>query len=196
LRKQAESHLTKAAKLDWRCEADAHCQTARVRLDSAAQLLVDGLLTPVWNHKPPTGESAAVIDRTEDFVAGQSVGYIGYFFTHVRNLLFFATGGLVLLLLTVPSYPFQPPRLLNLFIWVLVLGAVAGVVGVVLQMNRTEVLTNLTGAKQKDLAFDRTLLSPLLRFGALPLFSLIATQFPGIGESLFSWIDPLIRAMK
>jgi hypothetical protein len=132
----------------------------------------------------------------EDFVAIQVVTYFGQVFRHVRNWLAFVTVGLLLLLLTVPSYPFQPQRLLNMFAWALVLLVVCGGLLVSVQMNRSEVLSRITGSTPNQLNFDRTLIRDVMVYGGVPLLSLIATQFPGIGQTLFFWIEPALRAVK
>jgi hypothetical protein len=31
---------------------------------------------------------------------------------------------------------------------------------------------------------------------AIPVFSLLAAQFPGINQFLFSWLEPALQAMK
>jgi hypothetical protein len=35
-----------------------------------------------------------------------------------------------------------------------------------------------------------------LSAGALPVFSLLASQFPSINQFLFSWLEPALQAMK
>jgi hypothetical protein len=167
------------------------------RIDDMAELLVKHLLSKAWKAAAvKSSDLAAWLVSAENFVAAQCVAYVGGAFVHVRNLIASATGGLLLLLLTVPSYPFQPEGLLNLFIWVMVLAAVGAVLVAILQMNRCSVLSEITGGTANEISFDRTLFSPLLKYGAVPLLSLFATQFPGIGETIFSWITPFLGSVK
>ncbi len=191
----AEGDLAAAGQVEQHRDANAPARLARVHIHGAAIALVKEALTPAWNTgaAPSGAEAAAWLAQAEAFVAAQSLVHIGYLFRHIRNLLSVATAGLLLLLLTVPSYPFQPQRLFNMYISILVLAGVVAVVVSFAQMNRNELLSKLTGTPMK---FDSTLLSPLLRYGALPLISLIATQFPGIGTAIFSWINPALQSMK
>ena len=143
-----------------------------------------------------TDPAKAWLLDAQGFVATQMVTYVGRVFAHIRNLLAFVTVGLLLLLLTVPSYPFQPQRLLNMFVWGLVLVVVSGALYVSVQMNRSEVLSRMTGTPPNQVTVNRTLIRDLAIYGGLPLLSLLATQFPAIGGSLFSWVEPALRAMK
>jgi hypothetical protein len=191
----AESQIARAAAAESRRGLRDAMGAARARLVGAAATLATDVLAPRWDAGSTGGDTAADawIAAAEDFVVGQVLAYIGYLFLHIRNLLASATVALVCLLLAVPSYPFEPQHLLNLFVGALVLLAVVAVLVALAQMNRSELLSTLTDSVLK---FDRTLFSPLLKFGALPLISLIATQFPVIGDTIFSWVGPALRAVK
>ncbi len=147
-------------------------------------------------HKPSGDPVTPWLAGAEGLVAIQVTTYLGQAFRHLRNFLGFVTVGLLLILLTVPSYPFQPQRLLTMFAWVLVLMIVTGALYVSVQMNRSQVLSYITGSKANALTFDRTFVLALITYGAIPVFSLLATFFPGIGDSLFSWIEPALRSVR
>ncbi len=36
----------------------------------------------------------------------------------------------------------------------------------------------------------------LLSYGALPVLTVLAAQFPAIGSFLFSWVQPLLQALR
>jgi hypothetical protein len=36
----------------------------------------------------------------------------------------------------------------------------------------------------------------LLSYGALPVLTVLAAQFPTIGSFLFSWVQPLLQALR
>jgi len=83
-----------------------------------------------------------------------------------------------------------------MFTWVQVLGVVSMVLIVSVQINRSETLSHITGSSPNQLTFNRTFMHELLVYGAVPLLSLIATQFPAIGNALFFWLEPALRALK
>jgi hypothetical protein len=36
----------------------------------------------------------------------------------------------------------------------------------------------------------------LISYGALPVLTVLAAQFPAIGSFLFSWVQPLLQALR
>ncbi|MBI1816669.1 MAG: hypothetical protein HYR72_16955 [Deltaproteobacteria bacterium] len=143
----------------------------------------------------PLGEVGEWLLDAEDFVAIQVVTFLTQTFVHLRNLMVLTTIGALLLLLTITAYPFQPQRLLLLFIWVVILTIVGGVVMVFVQMNRNEVLSRITHTKPNKVSFDASFLSSILTYGVLPVLTLLATMFPQIG-GLWSVLEPLTRVFK
>ena len=96
---------------------------------------------------------------------------------------------LLCLLCCLNAYPFQPNRLImwlcyGLTVWCLVMNLL-----LIVRFNRCEVLSRLSGTTPNRLTFDRTLLLPVITFVVIPLCSLLAVQFPGIGQMLFGWLD-------
>jgi len=100
----------------------------------------------------------------------------------------------VLALISVGSYPFLAGRL---FVWtmagVFVLFG-AGIMISFAQMSRDAILSRLSGtdAGKLDVSFYLRVFS----FGALPLLALLASQFPAVGHTLTSWLEPALNAMR
>jgi hypothetical protein len=61
-------------------------------------------------------------------------------------------------------------------------------------MHREVILSQLTSTKPGELGLDFWI--KFLSAGALPVFSLLASQFPSINQFLFSWLEPALQAMK
>jgi hypothetical protein len=131
----------------------------------------------------------------EDFIALRIAGYTSMILIHQRNLLTFVTAGALLMLLAITSYPFQPQRLLTIFLWTTILSVVAGSLLIFIQADRDEVLSRMAQTSPNRVTFDRTFITMVVTYGLLPLFGLLATQFPETW-GLFSWVEPVLRAFK
>jgi hypothetical protein len=131
----------------------------------------------------------------EDIVAIQVATFVSMIFVHLRNLLTFVTAGALLMLLAVTSYPFQPQRLLTIFMWMVILTSVIGSLTVFIQAGRDEVLSRIAKTSPNRVTFDRTFMSMVVTYGLLPLLGLLATELPEI-QGLFSWMEPVLRAFK
>lgn len=133
---------------------------------------------------------------SEDFLAIQVVTYINRLFPHLRNALLNVTIGFVLLLLALISYPFQPQRYLVLLSTMLLVVTGPTTMYVLAQMNRDEVLSRIAKSPPGKLTWDRAFISQVVIYGALPLLSLIATQFPEVRGAAFSWIETALKILK
>ena len=147
-----------------------------------AQALPDGL--SVW------------LRLGEEFIAMRVVAYIHRLFPYLRNTLLFLTGGLFVLLATLISYPFQPQRFLLLFMSALMLAGAALAVMIVVQMNRSEVLSRVAKSEPGKLTVDRHFLSRVIVYAVLPLLSLLASQFPQVRGFAFSWLETILKTLK
>jgi hypothetical protein len=129
----------------------------------------------------------------EEFVALRYVGLIHYETSQLKNLVMLLVSAFVLALASIGSYPFLGGRLL---IWTMAAVFVlfgAGVIASFAQMARDAILSRLSGtdAGKLDLSFYLRVLS----YGALPVLALLASQYPSVGRSLVSWLQPALNAM-
>jgi hypothetical protein len=108
----------------------------------------------------------------------------------------FVTLSIFLVLGALFTYPFQPQRFL--FILVLLLIMVTGplTVLILLQMNRDEVLSRIAKSEPGKVTWDRHFISQMVLYGVLPLFSVIASQFPEVRGAAFSWLESLLKTLK
>jgi hypothetical protein len=143
---------------------------------------------------PP--DTGAWLRLAEDYVATHVVIYLCHVFTYLRLFIGFVTIAILLVLLSVISYPFQPQRMLMLLAWSLMGGVTAGSVIVFVQLERDEVLSRISKTKPGKISWERSsFISHVVIYVALPLLGLIAAEFPSVGKVLFSWVGPALRIL-
>ncbi|HEY2819417.1 MAG TPA: hypothetical protein VGJ06_00140 [Candidatus Acidoferrum sp.] len=130
----------------------------------------------------------------EEYVALVYVNFLASVLLRLRTMVICAAGMYVFIVLSINTYPFEPHLALQSMA-VLLLIAMGVAVGVVYaQMHRDNILSRLTSSKPGELGWDFWL--KLLSAGAIPIFSLLASQFPSIRQFLFSWLEPALQAVK
>ncbi|GAC1639883.1 MAG: hypothetical protein NVS9B14_21210 [Candidatus Acidiferrum sp.] len=130
----------------------------------------------------------------EEYVALVYVNFLVSALLRMRTLIYCGVGMYVLLLCSVNVYPFEPhPILQGISIAMLfVLGLTVGYV--YSQMHRDAILSRLTDTSAGELGWDFWL--KFASAGAIPVFSLLASQFPAFNNILFSWLEPALQALK
>jgi len=112
----------------------------------------------------------------------------------MENLLVFLTAGFVLTLISLNSYPFQSEHVLSWFMAnVLILMGLA-ISFVLAGSERDPILSRMNGTTPGKIGKDFYM--NLLSYGALPVLTVLAAQFPAIGSFLFSWVQPLLQALR
>jgi hypothetical protein len=61
------------------------------------------------------------------------------------------------------------------------------------QMDKDAILSRLSDTEPGKL--DSAFYVRLVSYGALPLLTVLASQFPSIGRFLFSWVQPAIETL-
>jgi hypothetical protein len=135
------------------------------------------------------------LQMLEDFVAMQSVPFLCQFFAPLRNLTHCVVLSLLLLLLVVTSYPFQPQRLLLTFLLTLLVVAVGQIVVIYIQMDRDEVLSRISGTTPNKVTFDAHFISSILAYLA-PVVAVVLALFGELGGLIAAWLEPLARILK
>lgn len=166
--------------------------------------LICEVLKPLWDE-----ESAAVVSEdkrivttaisplrvlAEEYCALTYVNFLVTVLLRMRTMVICAIGMYVFLVISMNVYPFEPhPALQTLaIVLLLLLGAV--VAYVYAEMHREAILSRLTSTGTGELGWDFWL--KLASAGAIPVFSLLAVQFPAINQFLFSWLEPALQAVK
>ncbi|MGC1620513.1 MAG: hypothetical protein WA765_18630 [Candidatus Acidiferrum sp.] len=182
----------------------ARVEELQKEMAKTAAILMSGMLQPIWDEdetpavssderiaKPPLQSYRAI---AEEYVALVYVNFLVSVLLRIRTLVISAGGMYVFIVLSMNVYPFEPhPALQTLAVVLLVL--MGGAVGSVYAgMHRETILSHLTSTEPGELGLDFWI--KFASAGAIPVFSLLAAQFPSINQFLFSWLEPALQAMK
>ncbi len=177
---------------------------AQSALAATADSLVE-YLQPIWKRG-----GSSILDEAKDggnkhpdeqpplvyafeFVAMRYLAFIRYVMLQLRNLLTFLTLGFLAFAFALMSYPFQGERLTAWIITLVFSGITAVVVFVFAQMKMDPTLSRITNRDAGKLGFE--FFHRALAFGALPLLTVLASNFNGVGRLLFSWIEPALKTL-
>jgi hypothetical protein len=129
-----------------------------------------------------------------EYVALPYLFFIRVNLLQIHNLLFFVVGGFVLAVFSMASYPFQSPRVLG---WCMTVTAAVlgyGVARMFAQISKDSILSRITETEPGKL--DSAFYMKLAAAGALPVISLITSQFPSVSRFLLSWLQPTLESLK
>ena len=178
---------------DWR-------RTVRERTRAERRLSLVGrtvttLLRPAWRlpatDAPSRGkEKPDELDwfaLGEDFLTSRVAAFLSHVVPQLQNLVIFVTAGLLLMLLAVTAYPFEPKQLLLFFNTTVILVVVSTTLVVFIQMERETILSVLSDSEPGQISWNRDFLSRVAVYVILPIISLLGAQFPEVAQQLFSW---------
>jgi hypothetical protein len=134
------------------------------------------------------------IPVAEEFLALRYLSLIRAVLANIRYLMVFVSITFVLAIIAWNSYPFEPRQLID---WVFtgllaVLGL--GVTWVLAQIHRDAILSRIAKTKANELGADFYI--RIISFGALPLLTWLAYEFPGVGNTILKFLQPGIEVMK
>ena len=151
---------------------------------------------PEWKRREvPSGE-ALWARAAEEFIALRESAFIRIAFLHMKNLLGFVFFGFVLVLAAIGSYPFEPRQSVMALVWVVILTSVALIAWVFMEMERDPILSSIGKTEPGKVTLSLEFLGTLAVYVGLPLVTLIATQFPGIGDVVYSIFNPAMRSLS
>jgi hypothetical protein len=165
------------------------------------------VLSELWSRQlpdPPAGAPAAPAaagvvgfwrQKAEEYLATQVAGYAEWVVGHLRVLALFLLLSLLLTTVLLYSYPFQPQGLVRLLFTLILLITIGVIVYVSTQMNRNPLLSQIAGTAPGAVTWDAGFVGNLVTFGLVPLLTLLGSAFPGFRNFLFSWAEPLVRAL-
>ena len=133
--------------------------------------------------KKPAPDEALLILK-EEFVAFRYLMFIRQVFRDLRNLLGFIILGFILAVISLSSYTFQGHRWIGVASAIALLAIGTGVAVVLAGMDRDAILSRISSTKPDEVGV--TFYLRLAQFGALPLLTLLASQFPALNRFLFS----------
>ena len=149
-----------------------------------------GLRYPHVDGQP---EEDSLMVVAEEFVALRFVSFIRYVGVQLRNLLSLVTVFFILCVAAVRSYPFLAHRTIGWALTLIFIVLGAPVIMAFAQMDKDAILSRLSDTEPGKL--DRAFYVRVVSYGALPLITVLASQFPAIGRFLFSWVQPAIETL-
>jgi hypothetical protein len=138
--------------------------------------------------------SAERLRACEELIALLYTNFIIVVLIRIRTLIVSIGGMYIFLLLALSIYPFQPQLGIRFSLMMLLAGIVFVVGMVYAQMHRDTILSYITDTRPGELGADFWI--QIITFVALPLLSLVASQFPEIRSGLTTWIEPALKALK
>ncbi len=195
----SEAHLAASLQAEATGQWRKALRLRRTALESLATLskTLSSALEPYWHLAgsaiPPkleirTGEKKWQ-SLAEGFLVSRIVHLLALVFAQMQNLVYFVMVGLLLMLLAVITYPFQPSDLLLLYNWSIILAFVALTLIVFVQIDRDAVLSLLSGTTPGRVTWDRAFVFRILTYAFLPISALLGAQFPDVLRQAISWIS-------
>lgn len=145
-------------------------------------------------HAGPAEEEPTHIRLAEEFVAIRYVSLIRAVLVNVRHLMTFVTCAFVLSIVAWNSYPFQPREWIDAVFTILLLCMGSGIVWVLAQIHRDPILSRLTRTRANELGVDFYL--RIATFGGIPVLTWLAYQFPSIGNTILTYLQPSLQVVK
>jgi hypothetical protein len=130
----------------------------------------------------------------EEFVALLYLGYIRMVLLQIRTRIITATGMYILLLWALTSYPFLNHHSIIIGLTCLLIALATSVIWMYSQMHRDEILSRTTEGTPGKL--DTDFFTKILSMVGIPALTLIASQFPEVSNTIFSWLEPGLSSIK
>jgi hypothetical protein len=134
------------------------------------------------------------IHLAEELIVIRYVALIRAVLVNIRYLMLFVSAAFVLAIIAWNSYPLQPHRLIDWCFTLLFMSIGVGFVTVFAQMHRNPILSRITDTTPNKLG--SAFYIRIAAFGAVPVLTWLAYQFPQIGGSLFRLLQPGLQVMK
>jgi hypothetical protein len=113
----------------------------------------------------------------------------------LRNLMFWTSSGLFLLLLAISSYQFPNDDSLLRLGWIFMLAAIFISILVLVEMNRERVLSIFSGGTPGKIDWNSGFVFHVLTLALLPFLGLLGVQFPATFQSTATWIASLFGSV-
>jgi len=142
-----------------------------------------------------TATQGRALRSLEEYVACEVVLYLEQYLLNLRRLCFFLFASLLILVTVGAQYPYQPHSVVSLASVLLLAFTVMSVFFVMIRMSRNVALSRISRTEPGKVTWDTTLILNLVTFGIVPLLALASSEFPQVRAFLFSWAEPLVRAV-
>jgi hypothetical protein len=149
---------------------------------------------PLELHAGQTPEKSQEVVVAEEFLALRYLSLIRAVLANMRSLMMFISVSFILMIMAWNSYPFQPRQTLNWCFTGLLVFLGSGIIWVFAQMHRNAILSRITDTRANELGWDFYL--RIIAFGALPVLTWLAYEFPEIGSVVFKFLQPGVPVIK
>jgi hypothetical protein len=149
---------------------------------------------PLQLHTTAASVDPPSIQVAEEFLAIRYLSLIRGVLAHLGSLMSFVSASFVLAIVAWNSYPFQPRGEVDWVLTMVMLLLGAGIIWVFAQMHRDPILSRVTETNANELGLDFYI--RILTFGAVPVITWLAYQFPEIGNMIFKFLQPGLEVMK
>jgi hypothetical protein len=164
---------------------------ARRNLTEAAKLIVEqGLL-----DSASIASTSGTGNPVAKFVAVRIASFIHHVFKGLRELLVFTSGGFVLMVVLIAIYPFQPRHPVMAMLWCVGLAGIALVVWSFIQMERDPILSAMARTTAGKVNFKSGFLRNVVVYSTPPLLTLLAAEFPAIGQAVWTILAPILTPL-
>ncbi len=161
---------------------------------SAQKALSDSSSSLRQMQSEPGGLEDNGIRAAEEFIAIRYFSLIRAVLANMRYLMTFISLTFVLTIVAWDSYPFQPRQFMDYVFTFLLAGLGTGIISVFAQMHRDPILSRLTDTKPNELGWDFYL--RIVSYGAIPVCTWLAYQFPEIGGAIYRILQPGTSVFK
>ncbi len=149
-----------------------------------------------WIRSETSVAKALWVRAAEEFVAMRLSSYTHYVFLQMRNLLITVVLQFLLIVAAISSYPFEPRHPVMALIWVVAVACITLVAWAFIGMNRDRILSYIGKTTPGEVTMSFEFLSSMTIYVIVPLLTLLATQFPGFGDLVFSVFTPAMKSLR
>ena len=147
--------------------------------------------------EPDAGDASQVraMRSLEEYVACEIVLYVDQYLQNLRRLCFFLFAALLILVTVSAQYPYEPHTVVSLSAVILLVMSVVAVFFTMVRMSRNVTLSRISHTESGRVTWNTTFVLNLVTFGVVPLLALVSSEFPEVRAFLFSWAEPMVRAV-
>jgi hypothetical protein len=149
---------------------------------------------PDGDPKPAENPLDQLADLAQKFVALHYSSFILYAVRQIQNLFIFVSSGFVLLMISLNCYSIQAPQFIGRLLLILFLVLATITVSCLVGLEKDPVLSHMVGSDPGKL--NKEFYLKIAGYGALPILSLLASEFPSVSNFLLSWVEPTLEAFK
>jgi hypothetical protein len=153
----------------------------------------DGL-SPVAGRLHP-GE-VAWLRTCQSFVATVVALLVSRYVRQFRYFLYAMTASVLVLLLALTSYPFEPHRLLLSCSWGIVGSVVGAGIWIFVELDRNTVISHIADTPPGKLTVNGAFAIRVIAWGLLPILGVAATTYPEVANALYGIAEPFVRALR